>query len=398
MFTVRIAKWYDDADSPIMFMVDDFCNVWVDLNGNGRVDLGEDWGWAGESPNSAFRFLKSSFLDKYPGLKITFFTPVGNRNPVIKRPLGRYYSAAINENEEARNFFRSLHLPKRFEVAYHGLNHGIPGDRTQDFCQEWRSFQSLKEAVEQTERGKKIYLDVFGAYPAGGKYCGYEHNEFSDESVNQTGFFWWCRDWSRGQRQVADEIKFEPRYFGANKVIDIPSTIGGDLLMARKGKNPVRYAAKLAFKPLWIGKQLGLIDELLRRKQIVSIQEHISPARADGKKQYPNIIDDRESLISIFEFLKNKNVWYATGSEIAEYFDARENTKIIGVSQECLLVKYTGKRPNPILTLLIGTNDPVGRRGMELVAPNGETFAGSGSGPGDYKITVRIMNGDYRIR
>lgn len=33
-----------DAQSPVMFMIDDFANVWVDKNENNKLDKGEDWG------------------------------------------------------------------------------------------------------------------------------------------------------------------------------------------------------------------------------------------------------------------------------------------------------------------------------------------------------------------
>jgi len=39
----------------------------------------------------------------------------------------------------------------------------------------------------------------------------------------------------------------------------------------------------------------------------------------NGKRQSPNIFDDKESLKAIFKYLKKKNVWYCTGSELAEW-------------------------------------------------------------------------------
>ena len=60
---------------------------------------------------------------------------------------------------------------------------------------------------------------------------------------------------------------------------------------------------------------------MLKVKQIISIQEHISPARTDGKRQILNIFDDEKSLIKIFgSYLKNENVWFATCTEIAKLF------------------------------------------------------------------------------
>lgn len=396
--SIEIAKWYNNADSPVLFMIDDFCNKWVDLNGNGRVDLGEDWGYAKDGINSAFNFLKTRLLEEYPYLKVTFFTPVGKKSPVIKQPLCKVYSVPINENDGIKEFFRSLHFDKQFEIVYHGLTHGVPGETAQDFHQEWKTFRSVEEAVKQIEKGKEIYFDTFGEYPKGGKYCGYEYNDFADESINETGFLWWCRDWNRGQDSVPDKLRFELKYFGANKVIDIPSTVSGGLLTIIKGRSTVKYIIKIVLKQLWINWRLKQIYDLLKNKQIISIQEHIAPSRGDGKRQRPNIIDDEESLSRIFQFLKNKNIWYATGSEIAEYFETRENTEILNIDDESFEIKYNGRIRNPVLTLLFRVNKFFRHDVIEIITPREEVFQGNKYSNESYLITLPIENGRYRMK
>jgi hypothetical protein len=290
-----------------MFMVDDFTNVWIDLNGNGRVDPGEDWGHAMDDPGSAFRFLTEEVLKDLPSVKVTFFTPVA-RVPVIKDHGYDAHFAPINESERTADFFRSVHRDERFEVAYHGLTHGINGAKTEDFIHEWVAFGSLEEALQTIEKGKQIYFDVFGEYPSGGKYCGYEYNEFSDESIDRSGFLWWCRKWDRGQAETHD----------------ITSTVYGALFNVH-GRNSIARALKRA-GVLKRGKDE--IDRLLDDKLVISIQEHLSPARTDGRRQTPNTFDDKEGLKALFEYLNSKNVWYCTGTELAEYVYCRENIRI----------------------------------------------------------------------
>ena len=146
---IKIAKWYNNAVSPVIFMIDDFCNKWIDFNGNCAVDPGEDWGFARDSENSSFKFLKETFLKKYPGIKVTFFTPVGTRCPALNNSLCDGYSAPINEDSKSKSFFNNIHSNPKFEIAYHGLNHGMPGETAKDFRQEWITFNSVDEAIKQ---------------------------------------------------------------------------------------------------------------------------------------------------------------------------------------------------------------------------------------------------------
>lgn len=317
------AKWLNGADSPVMFMVDDFTNVWIDLNGNGRVDPGEDWGHAMGGPNSAFRFLTEEVLKDFPSIKATLFTPVA-RVPVIENHGYSAHFAPINENEKIADFFRSVHRDERFEIAYHGLTHGVNGTKTEDFVHEWVAYRSLEEALETIEKGKKIYFEVFGEYPSGGKYCGYEYNEFSDESIDKSGFLWWCRKWDRGHAGTNELERFDVKYFGENKVIDIPSTVYGALFNVH-GKNSI---ARVLKRSAVLKHGRDEIDHLLKNRLVISIQEHLSPARTDSRRQTPNTLDDKKGLRALFEYLDSKNVWFCTGTELAEYVYCRDNVRI----------------------------------------------------------------------
>ena len=377
---ITICKWPNNADSPVMFMVDDLANVWIDLNNNGKVDLGEDWGYAMDSPNSSFRFLTEYVLRDFPEVKTTFFVPV-NRVPIIKDHKYNAHFAPINENDEIADFFRTIHSNAKYEIAYHGLTHGVAGEKIEDFIQEWISFKSLEEALAQIEKGKKIYYEVFGEYPKGGKYPGYEKNAFSDESIDRSGFLWWCREWNRGQIGVPDEERFSIKRFGTNNVIDIPSTIYGGLfnLMGES------FYSKTIKRFLLFRKGRKQIDDLLKRGQVISIQEHIAPARTDGRRQTPNIFDDKKSLIHIFSYLKNKNVWYATGTEIAEYYGVYDKASIDNVEDNSFFVDYRGSNiKNPQLSLII--SNVVDR--FKIVLPNGSIYGNN---------IKRLSNNSYLI-
>lgn len=322
------AKWKNNADAPVLFFIDDPTNRWVDLNNDGTIKAEEDYGYTGFDDNGVYKFLEKEILSVNSKVKTTLFTVVDSMSPVIIDTNKINNSYPINYNNKSKNFFKSLHNDERFEIAYHGTTHGVPGKAAKDFIQEWQSYQSLDEALETIQKGKEIFKDTVGDYPTGGKYCGYISNGFSDDSIDKSGFKWWCRYYNRGAvdglhgNEYGNDEKpltaFNVKFFGENNVVDIPTTISGSLLNSvfRPGKG-IKGILKKILKPLIIRWKLREIDYLIKNNLIISIQEHISPSREDGKRQTPNIFDDRESLKAIFKYLKKKNIWYCTGSELA---------------------------------------------------------------------------------
>ncbi len=172
---VEKAKWYNNAESPVMLMIDDLANAWHSKNGNETWDFGGDWGGSLSSENSFFSFMKDNILSEFSEAKITFFAVAGSTSQyTYNEPF--VFSEPINYSEESKKFFKELAQFGEFEIAYHGYNHGTPGEKTEDFIQEWKGFQSVDEACEQIHKGKEIFKDVFGRYPSGGKYGGWDYN------------------------------------------------------------------------------------------------------------------------------------------------------------------------------------------------------------------------------
>jgi len=340
LMKVYKCKWKNGADSPVMFMIDDLANVWLDANGNGVCDIGEDWGHMADKPNSMWDFLCKNILDRFTEVKVTFFLVVGERASILRYK--KYtYCRDILVDEKFLSFLRELDKNPRVEIAYHGLTHGLPGDETKDFVQEWQTFKTLDEAIETIEKGKEIFYKALGRYPKGGKYPGYAYNHFSDESIIKTGFEWWCRHndvWIEENKGDIKNYSYELEYFGG--VVDIPTTIDGSYYSMKVPQYAFtkKYIKSLVYKILK-GKSLeGLIKERISKQQIISIQEHTSPVRTDGRIQYPNIVTDIHNLQYIFRYLRRYHVWYATGSEIARYFKIHEATKIEQIDDKKYLI------------------------------------------------------------
>jgi len=357
------AKWFNDADSPVVLMIDDLNNLWFDLKKNGLPSRGEDWGYWKDLPGSSFLFLKENLLDKLPTIKVTFFTVVGN--PVFdEHKYGDIYKGAINDDAGAADFFAGIHSNPNLEVAYHGFTHGVI--RNGKYIHEWLSFNSVEEALHNLRQGQYTCEQVFGEKLIGGKYPGYASNIYSNESIDKSGFLWWCRDWNH-QKFLDSENDYsalEIRQFGENGVIDLPGTVNPSIFSTNYIKKIAKLILKNPYKVLE-----GYLDELLRKKIIISVQEHMGAFKGNDKRQTPNIFDDLTVLKFIFSLLEKKNIWYATCSDIANYYAALIGTQLQEV-HEGLIVKYSGRIKKPWLTLLIN-----GKGTWEFKSPSGSIYS-----------------------
>jgi hypothetical protein len=377
---VTKARWLHDARSPVMLMIDDLTNAWHNRQAGATWEHGGDWGGGLAAPKSALRFLEDRLLRDFPDARVTFFTVAG--------PIASYtrhqpfsYAAPLDADDESRRFFRALAEDPRYELAYHGLDHGTSGARSEAFVQEWRGFTSVDAATAQTKKGLDIFYRATGGVPAGGKYGGWDYNDFAEAAVSACGFLWWCRDWT--PRDVTGRIGddyYEPQFFGPNLVVALPSTVHGFF---------------------WDRRQ---IDRLLARRQVIAIAEHIAPIRPDGLIQTPNIVDDIDELRRLFRYLRGKDVWYATGTEIASYVIARERTLIADVTREGFSLQYDGRADRPFLTLLIDCSavcTPAEPR-IDIVLPDGTLSDGRSFhfDPQHYRhcVTVPVMEGRYMVR
>lgn len=377
---VKKAAWLNDALSPVVLMVDDLTNAWHSHSNGGQWEHGGDWGGGLDRPGSALRFLEDRLMKSFPEARVTFFTVAGPISSYTRHQPFRY-SAPLDADASSRAFFSTLASDPRFELAYHGYNHGTPGECTAGFVQEWRGFASHQAAVTQTKEGLSIFARATGSVPQGGKYGGWEYNDLADDAVDASGFTWWCRDWMPRDvtTGIADEY-YEPQFFGRNRVVALPSTVHGHF---------------------WDPRQ---IDRLLAHQQLVSIEEHIAPLRPDGLIQTPNIVDDIDDLRRLYRYLRGKNVWHANGSAIASYVIARERTLIHDVTRDGFSIAYDGRVERPLLTLLIdgGAICTSEKPFVDVTAPDGRV-ADPPSVSFDrerrrHVVTVPVIEGRYQVR
>lgn len=324
---VEKCKWKYGKQAPVMFMIDDFANKYMADKLDGDY-VGADWGGRCRQPHSLYEFLQKKIFSDFPYVKMTLFLVVGRREAFIANGKPSV-SRRIDETPEFADFLREITEDERFEVAYHGYTHG---KLQEDYLtQEWITFTSLEEACQTIEKSKKLYHRVTGKKFYGGKYCGYEFNEFSDASISKSGFEWWCRHWDGNiyiHRSAGVENLNIEEFSGC---VDIPSTVDGGLLSLL---NIQKFISRNYLRAIYYLFKYGLtieriLDRLVQNGMVVNIQEHSSPIREDEKHQSPNVVDDISNIRYILRYLKRYDLWYATGHEIAEYWKTYQNTTVL---------------------------------------------------------------------
>jgi len=322
MIDVKIAKWKDNAQSPVVFMIDDIANVLMKKSSSSTLAIGEDWGYAARDKNSMWHFLTDNLLSKFPKIKTTFFLVTDSREP-MRSDEAYTYTEAIDKDKKFMEFLQYLDAHPGIELAYHGTTHGEAGEHYDNFLQEWETFSSLDEAITETNRGKELFKKVLGNYPTGGKYCGYMSGDFGDTSIEKTGFKWWSYNYDYLKWDKNDTTSSYTFDLTFNQgVVNIPTTVDASTL-SLKIINKLFKRKYLKSLYLYFVKKKsieGHLESLYSKQELISVYEHSSPYRTDNVIQYPNIVSDIDNLNYIFSILAKKDVWYTTCNELADYY------------------------------------------------------------------------------
>lgn len=351
---VEKCKWKYGKQAPVMLMIDDFANKYMTDKENGEY-IGADWGGKCKGKYSLYQYLEKNLFQDFPYLKVTMFLVVGRREKFIANGKPSF-SESVAYNKEFSDFLAEIAGDERFEIAYHGYTHGKIIEKY--LTQEWLTFATLEEACETIKKAQELYYSVTGKHFYGGKYCGYEFNEFSDTSIAKTGFEWWCRhgDGIVLFKKATGVENLELEAFRGG-VVDIPTTVDGSLFSLRdiRGIGNRGYLKAIYYLLKYRITIEQILDRLVQNGQIINIQEHSSPIREDEKHQRPNIVDDITSIRYMLRYLKKYDLWYATGHEIAEYWKTYQNTS---VSVENDQVIVTAKLESLGKTLWFALSEP----------------------------------------
>jgi hypothetical protein len=134
-------------------MVDDLTDGWIDEDGSGRPLGRNDWGAGLDAPGSSFRFLQDHGLASFPEVRTTFFIPV-DRTEDVRPSRFPFEFRPIDRRPEFARFLRAVEQDPRFECAFHGTQHGLPGATTADYTPEFELHARLTEIARSAARGR----------------------------------------------------------------------------------------------------------------------------------------------------------------------------------------------------------------------------------------------------
>ena len=208
-------------------MIDDLS--FVSITQNGKISPQTDWGGGLSEKGSLYQYITDTFLTWFPETRGTFFFPIADH--ALMNPNANY-ELDYNRNFAAQQKFIET-CSEFFEIAYHGTSHGrycypekcgLVDNWEQEFSYlTMDDVARLRTSINQVEK-------CYGIHMTGGKYPGYEKNEFASEIVEALGFRWWAADSDMIDRKCGENRHI---YYDGEKVLLLPTNI---LESLRKGK------------------------------------------------------------------------------------------------------------------------------------------------------------------
>ena len=313
------AKWFLDKTSPIIFGIDDITNSKCQSR-----FLREqcDCGYLGLGDGGLYNYFVNYLLNKYPEIRVTYFLVMNSHSTYLDN--GK--TGSIYNNDDFLKLLNSI-LGRSDEIAYHGHNHGYSNTTLMDrkWCREFEQY-SPDEYFNIIKNDLNLFKKRFDYQILGGRTPCYSFREDLVGGLIDLKFRWWSFDF----KPFTNNISLK---YGDDKIIEMPSNISGDAFIY--GGNAIKSKIKHLLN-------IVKIEKMMKSRYVISIAEHFMNARPDGKRQTPNVYDDINSLDFLFGYLRNKDVWYATFSECANYYESYNNTDILDMGDGVFEIKYKG--------------------------------------------------------
>lgn len=355
---VTKCKYFSDHKTASTLMIDDLVPICISHDGHLGPD--NDWGFLLDQENSLYNYLDKTLFKYYPEIRGTIFLPIDSHSST---PSNSGYKVHNRGMDEA--FVSFLHrLMSRFEFGFHGVRHSwMKSDSfspIHEFASVTSSYMSeIETAISEFSRTTGICFD-------GGKFPGYKYNDIAVNLIRNLKSKWWALDsdmiYKRGEKNKA-------RYSTGENTIYIPTNICGNIFFVNRTRGfTIKTLVKTYIKKS-IVDPIDYILYLYENSLLISVQEHYQNQRPDGKRQRPNLYDDIDSLLTLYGFLRQLDIWHATCGEIGSYIESYMNTTLLNKSINDFSVVYAGTSCSPCISI---TADVPTLRNME----SGVLFSG----------------------
>ncbi len=372
---IEKCKYFCDSQSVCSLMIDDMVPVAVSCNGD--ISAQNDWGYLMDAPDSLYTYFNDQILKKYPEVKGTIFMPLSSPNYI---PTDKGYKVFINQVNSSAFLSFLAKISDHFETAFHG-------DKHTSECRylEKEGLDSIVMAVSQFE---KETGHIFN----GGKFPAYRYNQIALEIISEIQAKWWALDVSMINKVTdKNDLFFDHEL----NIVLIPTNVCGDIF-----KNyfiPPRTGIKQTVKKV-LKYILGMdnkysdpvkyLDYLYNKRLPIIVQEHFQSLRTDGERQTPSVYDDIFSLDLIYAFLRGKDIWYATCSDIAHYYESFIHSSIEVKDETNFTIAYKGIYHEPLLSIKLGYPKILHKESMQEI---------QGIFKNGYWIFNNISIGSYEI-
>ncbi len=324
-------KWFNNAQTATVLMIDDLSNGYIDINFSG-LNPWNDWGYGCRAPKSIFKYYEDTLLKRYPEIKYTVFLPFGKHSTFLVDTVYPSFGSDIFQSDEFKQLLLYI-VSENNEIAYHGYHHGSPhptlDPSTWSKEYEFIGYDEYEKNFSCDIRRIKDELDID---INGGKFPAWNYDKKVEDIITGSPLKWWSFDF----------IKFKEKHDYRKGILDFPANFSGSLF--RRIRNPLLNMLKILQNEF-------ILQRFIDNQHLISIQEHFSPTRVDGKRQPPNIFDDISSLEKFYDNLRGVDIWYATCSEIAHYLDSYDFTEVQKLTDGSYRINYKGNWEKMFLSI-----------------------------------------------
>jgi len=334
---VEKCRYYNDHQTASCLMIDDLVPAAVTIDG--KVDPSNDWGYLKDGAGSLYNYFREEILSKYPQIRGTIFLPLESHLYIPKNTGYTVYTSDIDHG--FIEFLKSIE--QVFDIEFHGVKH--------TFFKNGQLVFEFENLSENDTGLLTIKLDEFlrkGLQFTGAKFPGYKYNNTAINFLKNRGYSWVALDAQMiNRRHIGNQIATLENF----NLINIPTNVSGNLFQPMPMNTKIKNRVKRFLAPKNNVSPERYLTYLYKNQLPITIQEHFQNQTTSGKRQTPNIYDDIKSLHRIYGFLKPLDIWYTSCFQMAQYFDAYTNTRLIVDKGQFELV-YLGKTNTSGLSII----------------------------------------------